>query len=190
MQTDITVTVTAENGTAKPYMITVYRLRTLPSADASLATDNGLSVNQGMLDPTYAPGTKMYDVNVPHNISAITVTAIPAAAINGATSAITPNGGSNVALAAGAKTAITITVTAEDGATTDAYTVNVYRQRATPSDDATLSDLSLSAGTLSPDFMSDTIEYKARVANAVDKGNRFPHSERQRGRRVRYGCHF
>ena len=39
----------------------------------------------------------------------------------------------------------------------------------TPSNDATLSALSLSAGTLSPAFMSDTIEYKARVANAVDK---------------------
>ena len=68
----------------KVYTVTVYRLRSLPSADASLAPatgDNiGLSVNQGMLDPAYAPGTKMYDVNVPHNISAITVTAIPAAA--------------------------------------------------------------------------------------------------------------
>ena len=47
--------------------------------------------------------------------------------------------------------------------------VNVYRQRAELSDDATLSALRLSAGTLSPAFMSDTIEYKARVANAVDK---------------------
>ena len=74
-----------------------------------------------------------------------------------------------VDLTAGMETLITITVTAEDRATTDTYTVKVYRQRAEPYKDATLSALSLSAGMLSPAFMSDTMEYKARVANSVDE---------------------
>ena len=167
-ETDIMLTVTSESGAEREYTIAVYRLRSLPSADATLAT---LTVNQGTLDPVFALGTsaRMFDVKVEHNISAITVVVTATAADNGATVAKTPNGGTNVALAAGAKTAITITVTAEDRTTTDTYIVNVYRERAELSDDATLSELRLSAGTLSPAFMSDTIEYKARVANAVDE---------------------
>ena len=167
-RTRIKLTVTSESGVDEVYTITVYRLRSLPSADASLAS---LSVNQGVLAPTFAAGmtVRMFNVEVDHNISAITVTAASTAAANGATVVISPDGGANVDLTAGMKTRITITVTAEDRATTDAYMVDVYRERATPSDDATLSAMSLSAGTLSPAFNSDTIEYKARVANAVDK---------------------
>ena len=44
----------------------------------------------------------------------------------------------------------------------------MYRYNATRSENADLSDLSLSAGTLSPAFMSDTVEYTARVATGVD----------------------
>ena len=168
--TNITVTVTPESGTPeKVYTITVYRLRALPSADASLSGITVTPAGAGTLDPAFAATTKMYNVNVEHNISAITVDAAATTAAMGATVVISPDGGANVDLTAGMKTRITITVTAEDRATTDAYMVDVYRERATPSDDATLSALSLSAGTLSPAFNSDTIEYKARVANAVDK---------------------
>ena len=168
--TNITVTVTPESGTpVKVYTITVYRLRALPSADASLRGITVTPAGAGTLDPVFAATTKMYNVNVEHNISAITVAAAATTADMGAIVAITPSGGDNVSLAAGAKTRITITVTAEDRATRDTYTVYVYRDRATQSDDATLSALSLSAGALSPAFMSDTIEYKSRVANDVDK---------------------
>ena len=179
--TTITVTVTPESGeTAAPsatpptpgnkvYTITVYRLRALPSADASLSGITVTPVDAGTLDPEFVPTTKMYNVNVEHNISAITVDAAATTANMGATVAITPGGGNNVPLRAGAQTPFRITVTAEDRTTTDTYMVTVYRQRADISDDATLSALSLSAGTLSPAFMSDTIEYKSRVANDVDK---------------------
>ena len=49
------------------------------------------------------------------------------------------------------------------------YKVIVYRQRDAVSieDDATLSALSLSAGTLMPAFMSDRMEYDARVGGDV-----------------------
>ena len=163
--TNVTVTVTSESGADKVYTITVYRLRSLPSADASLSA---ITVSQGTLDPTpFAATTKTYNVNVAHNISAIDVDATATGADNGATVAITPDGGNEVDLTAGMRTLITITVTAEDRTTTDTYMVYVYRQRANASEDATLSALSLSAGTLSPAFMSDTIEYKARVSNDV-----------------------
>ena len=177
--TTITVTVTPECGTAtadecvgntgnKIYTIRVYRLRAAPSAGATLAT---LTVSPGTLDPVFdaADVKSKYNVVVPQNSALITVNATPANAENGATIAISPNGGRNVALTAGAETTITIMVTAEDRTTISTYDVVVYRYRATRSDDANLSALSLSDGTLSPAFMSDTVEYTARVATDVPK---------------------
>lgn len=184
--TAITVTVTPECGasivaadpsTSPPtpacggdnaYTISVYRLRELPSANASLS---GLTVAPGTLTPAFdaAATTRMYTVNVANNVASITVTPSAAGASAGATIVTTPKGGVGVDLTAGMETLITITVTAEDRATTDTYTVKVYRQRATRSDDATLSALSLSAGMLSPAFMSDITEYKARVASSVNE---------------------
>ena len=66
------------------------------------------------------------------------------------------NPGHQVLLGAGAKTDITVVVTAEDGTTTETYSVTIYRQRRTgaESDDNTLSALSLSGVTLSPAFAS------------------------------------
>ena len=42
-----------------------------------------------------------------------------------------------------------VEVTAEDGTTTDTYSVTIYRERRVPSNDADLSALSLSGVTLS-----------------------------------------
>ena len=67
-------------------------------------------------------------------------------------------------------TTITITVTAEDRRATDTtWSMCTASARNLESEDATLSALSLSDGTLSPAFMSDRIEYTARVGNDVDK---------------------
>ena len=170
--TIIMVTVTAEDESAgTPYTITVYRLRSLPSADASLSNIT--------LDPaptigayTFDTATKTYNVTVVEGTSTITVTPT---ANTGATYNIMPADSDDdtlaheVALAAGMTTPITVMVTAEDGTSTDTYTINVYRQREDLSDDATLSALSLSDGMLSPAFMADRLEYKARVGSDVDK---------------------
>ena len=178
--TTITVTVTPESGATpdaaatpplpgnKVYTIVVYRLRELPSANASLSNITITPSGAGTLAPTFAATTKMYKVTVANNVASITVTPVAAGGA-AATIVTTPKGGVSVDLTAGMETLITITVTAEDRTTTDTYTVKVYRKRATESDDATLSALSLSAGMLSPAFMSDTMEYKARVASSVDK---------------------
>ena len=177
--TAITVVVTPECGALsttqgeecagpKTYNISVYRLRELPSANASLGS---LTVSPGTLAPAFVATstTRMYTVNVANNVASITVTPSAAGASAGATVVTTPKGGVGVDLTAGMETLITITVTAEDRVTTDTYTVKVYRQRAEPYKDATLSALSLSAGMLSPAFMSDTMEYKARVASSVSE---------------------
>ncbi len=78
------------------------------------------------------------------------------ATVNGA-SAATP-----VTLTVGSNT-VTVQVTAQDG-TTQSYTVAVTRAA---SSDATLSALTLSQGSLSPNFASGTQAYTASVAHSV-----------------------
>src|SRR4029077_17477246 len=59
---------------------------------------------------------------------------------------------------------ITTVVTAQDGTTVKTYTVTVNRA---PSTNANLSNLTLSAGTLTPAFSSGTLSYTASVSNAT-----------------------
>ncbi|MDQ3551994.1 MAG: cadherin-like beta sandwich domain-containing protein, partial [Bacteroidota bacterium] len=70
----------------------------------------------------------------------------------------------NVALSVGSNMITTI-VTAQDG-TTKTYTITITRAPA-PSSDANLSNLTISAGTLTPAFASGTTSYTASVANSV-----------------------
>ena len=72
-----------------------------------------------------------------------------------------------VYLTAGAHTAITVTVTAENGST-NTYTVTVYRVRGNPSTDATLSELSLSGAVLAPVFDPKKMEYTATASYDTD----------------------
>ena len=166
--TDITVTVTAEDNTDTVYMITVYResgpvlgddatLETLTVLPAAFPTGN-----------TFAPGTNDYTARAAADEDVVTVVATPPTANVGAMVDIMPadqnslDDGHQVYLTAGANTAITVTVTAENGST-NTYTIMVYRVRTTASTDATLSALSLDGVSLSPDFDPETTDYDARV---------------------------
>ncbi|MDA7475107.1 BspA family leucine-rich repeat surface protein [Planktomarina temperata] len=130
------------------------------SSDATLSA---LTLSSGSLSPGFASGTLAYTASVPNSVSSLIVTpttndANATATVNGA-SATTP-----VTLALGSNT-VTVQVTAQDGVTTQSYTVTVTRA-ALPSD-ATLSALSLSSGSLSPSFASGTLAYTASVPNSV-----------------------
>ena len=180
-ETVITVTVTPESGDANDdvvYTITIYRVRSLPSADATLTT---LTLAVVPTSPTIVDdinlGTSDFSARVENATTHVTVTAAATAAANGAEVDISPadadtstdGAGHQVALTAGMITTITVTVTAEDGTTTKAYMVEVYRERLDESEDATLSALSLSDGMLDPTFMSDRMEYDARVGSDVSE---------------------
>jgi hypothetical protein len=133
---------------------------TVKSKNALLTS---LSVSSGALSPGFASGTSGYAVLVPNTTAAITVTPAVADAratvtVNGARVASgSPSG--NLALVVGAN-AVVIVVTAQDGITTQTYTTTVTRAAATT---ATLSDLRLSTGPLSPAFSSGTTSYAASV---------------------------
>ena len=129
------------------------------SSDANLGT---LSLSAGTLNPAFDAATTSYTATVENAVTSVTVTATASHA--DASTAQEPD--NPVALDVGA-TPITVTVTAGDGTTTKAYTVTVTRSSPGASSDADLSDLSLSAGTLSPAFNAATTSYTASVANTV-----------------------
>ena len=159
----ITVVVTAEDtSTTLTYTVTVTRAATF-STDATLSS---LNLNNFTLDPTFASGTHSYTASVGNRgMSRVTAqTTDPNATRVIKLDGVTDTDGT-VDLAEG-ENSITVVVTAEDTSTTLTYTVTVTRD-APLSNDATLSSLSLSDGTLDPTFMSGTQSYTASVANSV-----------------------
>ena len=156
----ITIIVTAENGDTKTYTVTVTRV----STDATLSD---LTISAGTLSPTFVSGTIAYAASVGNSVSGVTVT--PTANHTGATikvagTTVTSGDASgSQSLNVGAN-AIAVEVTAQDGSTKKTYTVTVTRAAST---DATLSGLTISAGTLAPTFTSNTLIYSASVPNSV-----------------------
>jgi hypothetical protein len=128
-----------EVSAANPYSFSVTQDITLvanfiaKSNDANLQT---LTVSAGTLEPAFNAATTSYTVSVANNISAITLSATAAHS-----SASVSGDVGNRTLQVGANT-FTITVTAEDGATTKNYTVVVSRADAP----VTLTAVSLNGG--------------------------------------------
>ena len=143
-------------------------------AQSSVATLSNLTISTGTLSPAFAPGTISYTVQLPHSVTSVRVT--PTASDSNATIALPGRGRGAPAtsLTSGSPSPATslpvgssnilIRVTAEDGTTRTTYTVRVTRAA---SNDATLSGLTISPGTLSPTFVTGTTEYTAVVANSV-----------------------
>ena len=96
----------------------IFALARPHSTDATLSA---LTISEGTLDPVFASGTTAYTASVPNGTTTVTVgaTAADAAAtVTGHTGAQTLQVGVNT---------LTITVTAEDGTTTQDYTVKITR---------------------------------------------------------------
>jgi cyclophilin family peptidyl-prolyl cis-trans isomerase len=164
----ITVEVTAQDGTTKStYTVTVTRAPAPPSNDATLSS---LTVSAGSLSPTFASLTASYTLAVANTVTSTTVTPTvtntAATVIVNSTTVASGAASESIPLAVGANV-IMVEVTAEDGTTNSTYTVTVTRAPAPPSNDATLSSLTVSAGSLSPTFASGTTSYTLTVANTV-----------------------
>ena len=168
--TDLTITVTAEDGTELEYTITVRRPEEPVTDDATLSN---LTIGEGTLTPPFEPDITEYTVGVPYDIEE--VTAEWDEAHDEATSEGDPadaddaTDGHQVELGAkGSEITLTISVTAADESTTEEYTVTVTRLF---NDDATLSDLTVDPGTLDPPFDgADTLSvYTADVAFDVEE---------------------
>ena len=140
---DITVEVTAEDGnTVKTYTVTVTRAEP-PSTDATLSSLTLSNINFGAFDSA----TTGYTTSVANDVDETTVT--PTVNDEGATYDIklggVADGDGTVPLAVGSNV-ITIEVTAEDGETTQIYTVTVTRAEA-PAPEPTVA-IELSSGSV------------------------------------------
>jgi hypothetical protein len=159
----ITIDVTAQDGTTKKtYTVSVTR-----SASANADLSN-LALSIGTLSPVFAAGTTNYTASVPNANDSIKVT--PTAGTTGSTLKVntvavaSATASKSIGLNVGAN-AITIEVTAPDGITKNTYTVTVTRAAST---NASLANLALSVGTLSPVFAAATLAYAASAPNAND----------------------
>jgi gliding motility-associated-like protein len=154
--------VTASDGTTtKTYTITVTRA---PSANAYLLF---LSVQTATLSPGFAYKTLSYTANVPTSNTSVTVTPsvldlTATVKVNG-TAVANKTASGPIALAAGPNI-INIVVTAQDGVTTQSYTITITRA---PSVNDNLSFLKISQGTLTPAFATGTTSYTVSVGNGV-----------------------
>ncbi|MDR1974288.1 MAG: cadherin-like beta sandwich domain-containing protein [Bacteroidales bacterium] len=126
----------------------------VPSSDATLSD---LTVTVGALSPIFSSDNINYVVNVANNVTTVTLIATK----NSALATVTGDG--IKALQTGSNT-FEIVVTAEDGVTQTTYTVVVLRAYST---DASLSLITVDAGTLTPTFSSTTYSYTVNVASTI-----------------------
>ncbi len=161
--TPVTITVTAPNGSAKTYAITVNRL----SDDNNLSA---LTVTPGALAPAFASNTVNYTVDVATDVTAVTVTATksdPNAVLSGSiadSGAGQATGQATISLGGpGTATPVSITVTSPNG-NNKTYTITVNRAASSNNN---LSALSVTPGSLNPAFTANTLSYTVNVATDV-----------------------
>lgn len=159
---DVSLTITSSDGRAKIYTVT---LRTITLAGDN--TLNSMTVSPGSLSPSFSVGTQDYIVNVASTVAEVTVTATKSDP-NAVLSGDLPNEGQATLILDGPGTTkiISITVTAPNG-TARIYTLTV--KRASPSSDDALSDLTITAGALDPEFASETLSYRLTLPGNVDR---------------------
>jgi len=161
----ITVVVTAENGTPKPYTIIVTR------AANSNANLSGLSISSGAFNEAFGAGVISYTQSVANNITSLTVTPTVAET----TASVKVNGvlvtsaqaSTSIPLAVGENT-ITVLVTAENG-TPKPYTITVTR--AIGSSNADLGSLQILINNqpiaLTESFIKGKLNYTAFVVSST-----------------------
>ena len=146
----LNVTVTAENGSTKTYTINVNR-KDNRSTNNNLSS---LSISNGKLNPGFSKNTTSYKVEVPYEVSRLTINA------KAEDSKATVNVYSPELIAEETVNA-TVTVTAENG-TNKTYTISIKRGKdpnKVLSTDNYLNNLSVSVGMLSPQFDKEKTNY-------------------------------
>jgi hypothetical protein len=153
--TIITIIVIAQNGSPKPYSVTVSRVA---SGNNSLS---GLTIQPGSLD--FKPDTTLYNVNVGNDVPSVAVSATKADSSAVISGDLPSSGRATIQLPTPGTTSILITVTAQNG-TSKNYRINMIK--AAPSGNNDLSRLTIEPGSL--DFKPDTFTYDVNVGSGVE----------------------
>jgi hypothetical protein len=160
LSTILTITVTAQNGTPKTYTVVVAR-----AALGGNTNLRSLTLSPGRLNPTFSASRTSYTVSVGGRVDSVTVTAAP----QDTNASLTINGqetrSRSIPLPEGpSSTEIQVIVTAQNG-TQKTYFTTV--NRAALSADNNLETLSVTPGTLDPEFSEETEQYAVEVATTV-----------------------
>ncbi|MCI5967208.1 MAG: cadherin-like beta sandwich domain-containing protein [Tenericutes bacterium] len=150
---EVVITVTAENGTIKPYTLVVTRTK------SNVATLDSLTVTNGSFNPSFNKDTLEYNVTVPVETTDFDVNAITTEPHASITSGI-----GHYSMTESTKK-IEVVVASEDLTETKTYKLNISR---TKSSDNTLSSITVSEGSLSPAFNQNTTSYTVNVGGSVD----------------------
>jgi Cadherin-like beta sandwich domain len=159
---DIAIVLTEQSGSQSSYIVTVNRAAPL-SGNNELSN---LTVSSGSLTPGFSPGTLNYTVDVATDITSVTVTTTKSDP-NAVLSGDVPNSGqATIPLdGPGSSKTVSVTVTAPNQVS------RIYRitiNRLAPSNNANLSTLTVTAGTLNPGFAAGTLNYTVTVPASVD----------------------
>lgn len=159
--TTVSIVLTAQTGQESTYTVAVTRL---VSSDNNLSA---LTVEPGFLAPAFTADTPSYTVNVATDVPSVTVSATKSdsnAVLSGSIAdpgAGQATGQTTIPLGGpGTATPVIITVTAPNG-NSKTYTITV--NRAAPSSDNNLSALTVTGGSLVPDFTPSTTAYTVGV---------------------------
>ncbi|MCW8877987.1 MAG: cadherin-like beta sandwich domain-containing protein [Kangiellaceae bacterium] len=130
-----------------------------------------ISLSEDGMSPSFSSSSTEYTLDVYNDVESIMVTAVTShtaatLSLNGNTLQSGVES-SPVALDVGENN-LSLNVVAEDGTTSKTYTISVNRSELL-NDDATLAGLSLSTGSLSPQFDSSQFDYSASVAFSVNQ---------------------
>lgn len=159
---DVSITVTAEDPNySKTYNISLYREPDGPLSDD--ATLKSLSVTGGTL--SFNPATTQYNVIIPANY-AEPVSVTYEKNHLGASITTIPSNLNNISIAPGTEENVRILVTAENKVATETYTVKIKRDSVNLDGNANLSNIALSAGSLS--FDKDSTSYTVDVDKSVE----------------------
>ena len=150
---DITIKVTAEDGTVKDYILSVTRTK------SNIATLDSLTVTNGSFNPSFSKDTLEYSVTVPVETTEFNV------------SGVTTESHANITSGVGhytmteSSTRVEVVVVSEDLSATNTYILNITRTKSSVN---TLSDITVSEGTLTPTFASNKTSYTVNVAGDID----------------------
>lgn len=147
----------------------------VPSTDAKLS---GLNLNQGTLSPTFTSGTTSYTASVGNSVTSLTLTPTT----DQGNAMVTVNGSpvssgsasSSIPLNVGRNT-ISVIVTAQDGTTTETYTLDVTRAPNSPTG-LSVGDVTSTGGLVSWSSVTgatgyDVYENGSEIANNVTDTN-------------------
>ena len=144
----INILVTAEDGSVRAYTLIVTREK----SDVALLSN--LTVTNGSFLPSFSSTVFEYEVTVPVDVTEFNVTATKLEPNSKVTSG---EGHYNISTS---EKQIEVTVVSEDETKSNTYILNIKRTKSSIN---TLSDITVSEGTLTPEFNSNITSYTVNV---------------------------